>query len=207
MLNLDLLSEGLKSLPVPADISAPLSHCQTLDIKARRLGFSDYHHFRQVLKKVPEDEFADVATALLQEICAMRLSDPGLLYYDFTAEFDSVSFISEHLGYDKAGNEVRVPRLVTGDLKALQMLRNVGPLYVIANASELIAWRWFWGGTAYLPEELAKAHFPRCFNQEHRVVENPCLELVRAKHRLNDPTRKIFGKAAPRRAGPAKGLR
>lgn len=58
MLNIALLSEGLKSLPVPADISAPLSHCQSLNIKAQRLGFRDYHHFRQVLKKVPEDEFA-----------------------------------------------------------------------------------------------------------------------------------------------------
>lgn len=137
----------------------------------------------------------------------MRLSDPGSLYYDFTAEFDSVSFVSEYLGYDKDGNEVRVPRLVTGDLKALQMLRSVGPLYVIANASELITWRWFWRGPAYLPGELAKAYFPTCFNREHHVVERPCLELVRAKHRLNDPLRKILGKATSGRTGPAKGLR
>lgn len=203
MLNLALLSEGLKSLPVPADISATLSHCQTLDIKARRLGFSDYHHFRQVLRGVPDDEFAAVATALLQEICGMRLSNPESLYYEFTAEFNGVSFFSEHLGYDKDGDEVRVPRQVTGDIQALRMLRSVGPLYVIANASELIGWRWFWGGTAYLPEELAKAYFPRCFNREHRVVENPCLELVRAKHRLNDPLRKILGNATSGRARPA----
>lgn len=46
---------------------------------------------------------------------------------------------------------------------------------------------------AYVPETLAKANFARCFNREHRMVEYPSLELVRAKHRLNNPPRKIFG--------------
>lgn len=203
MLNFALLLEGLKSLPAPADISAPLSHCQLLDVKARQLNFNNYHHFRQILKKAPEDEFVEIATALLREICAKRLSNPGSLYYEFTAEFDSVRFFSEHLGYDKRGNEVRVPRPVTGDVESLQLLRSQlgDPLYVIANDTELLVWRWIWGGTAYLPETLAKANFWRCFDREQRVVENPCLRLVRAKHRLNDPLRKIFGSTTPQGAG------
>lgn len=120
------------------------------------------------------------------------------LYYEFTAEFNGVRFFSKHLGYDKGGNEVRVPRPMTGDVEALQMLRSREPLYVIANDNELLYWRWFWVGTAYVPETLANAHFPRCGNREHRVVENPCLKLVRAKHLLNDPLRKIHGNITPR---------
>lgn len=81
------------------------------------------------------------------------------------------------------------------------MLRSGEPLYVIANDTELLMWRWLWSGTAYVPETLAKTHFPRCFDREDRVVEDPCLKLVRAKHLLNDPLKKIIGNTTSRGVG------
>jgi len=71
------------------------------------------------------------------------------------------------------------------------------PLYVVANKGEFLMWRWLWSGTAYVPETLAKATFARCFEREHRVVEDPYLKLVRAKHLLNDPLKKILGNTTP----------
>jgi len=58
-------------------------------------------------------------------------------------------------------------------------------------------WRWLWSGTAYVPETLAKANFARCFDGGKRVVVDPCLKLVRAKHLLNDPLKKIFVSTTP----------
>lgn len=182
------LVEGLKSLSVSADASAELSHCQLLDVRAQQLKFNNYHHFLQFLKRTPRDQFGDVSLRLMREICAQRLPIPDATYYEFMRLPDGVGFYSYWLGWDKDGDEVRAPRPLDGFRTVPQLRKEVEhAVYVISNPDELAVWRILWGATAYVPEELAKAHFRTYFEKGHLVEENPPMRKVRAKYRHSDP--------------------
>ena len=182
------LKAGLKSLPVAADVSAGLCHCQVLTVKARQLGFNDYNHFKQVLKKAPRDQFGDISLRLMREICGMRLPEPGETYFEFMRLPDGVGFYSHWIGWDKQGDEVRIPRPLNGFASVPRLRQEVDhPVYVISNPSELTAWRLIWGATAYLSEELAKTHFKIYFEKDHLVEKDPPMRKVSARYRRNDP--------------------
>lgn len=182
------LKAGLKSLPVSADVSADLCHCQLLTVRARQLGFNDYNHFKQVLKKAPRDAFGNISLRLMREICEKRLPEPGSTYYEFMRLPDGVGFYSQWIGWDNKGDEVRVPRPLDGFASVPRLRAEVDhPVYVISNLDELTAWRLVWGKSAYLPEQLAKAYFKTYFEKDHLVDQDPPMRKVNARYRRNDP--------------------
>lgn len=181
------LKDGLKSLPVDAEVLAGLSPCQVLELKARQLKFNSYNHFRQFLKKAPPDQFGDISLALMRDICQKRLPERGSVCFEFTSLSDGVAFYSRWVGWDKKGNEVRVPRPIDGFVTVPRLRATVDhPIYVVTNSVEYLAWLFVWHGMAYLPEELAKAHLPFCFRKDHLVEEDPPTRAVRSKYRRSE---------------------
>jgi hypothetical protein len=176
---------GLKSLSEAVDTPANLSHCQALEFQARKLGFKSFHHFRESLNGIPQDSFAAISLGLMRRICEKRL--PSLnnsSYYEFVPLPNGVGYYSHWIGWDKFGEEVRVPRPLEGKTSVKKMREAVEhPIYVLESERELIAWQAVWRSTAYVPEELAKANFPKSFNKQHLVSENPPLDLIKRKIR------------------------
>jgi hypothetical protein len=89
---------------------------------------------------------------------------------------------SSWIGWDKNGDEVRVPRRLdgAGTVPSLRS-QSESPIYVIERDTELLAWRAHWGSTAIVPEDLAKEHFGSLFDRGHLVASEPPMDLVRAK--------------------------
>lgn len=158
-----------------------LKHTQYLNYCAQLLGYSDYNHFKGCLESAPSDRIGDFHTALMKKICALRVPKEDVDHVRFS-HFDgtSIGFDSYFIGWDKRGNEVRVPR--TGHCKlAIIDFRTYldHPLYVIETEAEFSAWQWNWGSFAAVPVAMAKAHFGSIFNKQHLVVENPPLDLIK----------------------------
>lgn len=175
----DVLS-GLKSLSTAPDSPPDLSHCQRLNFQARSLGFQSYDHFRRTLRRVPTDSFPAVSLGLMRRVCEKRLPQSSdCYYYEFVPLPSGMGYYSHWIGWDRSGNEVREPRPLNG-LRSVERLRKVVdfPVYVIESERELVAWQHVWRSTAYLPEELAKQHFARCFDKRRLVVENLPLGAV-----------------------------
>jgi hypothetical protein len=162
-----------------------LKHTQYLNYCAQLLGYTDYNHFKGCLDSAPSDRLGDYHTSLMKKICALRVPKEGVEHVrlsDYNGR--SISFDSYFIGWDKHGNEVRVPE--TGHCSpAITDFRTFfdRPLYVIETEAELLAWQWNWGSFAAVPVAMAKSHFPSLFNKKHLVVENPPLELIKRKIR------------------------
>lgn len=181
MFTLKEVVDGFKSVDLAG--SAPeAGHCRNLIAKARALGFRDYHDFLMHLKCMPQEEFASVSLKLMREICAMRLpSDNTLPYFELLPLPSGMGYYSQWIGWDKYGEEVRVPRPLAAR-NSVSNLRGLGryPVYVIESERELIAWRSIWRSRAYVRAELAMEEFPAMFGKGHLVAKNVPTSLIRA---------------------------
>jgi hypothetical protein len=159
-----------------------LSHCQLLEAKARKLGFESFHHLRTWLSSTPSDRIGNYSLALMRKICAMRLPTLQCSYYEFMIlPNNGVGYYSCWIGWDRCGEEVRVPRPLAG-LSTVYGLRKIAehPIHVVESVKELGAWRYNWLSTALVPEELAKSNFPMAFNKQMLVEQSPTLDKIRS---------------------------
>jgi hypothetical protein len=51
----------------------------------------------------------------------------------------------------------------------------------VESDKELLAWRYNWLSTAFIPEQLARRFFPFAFNKDFMVEKNPPLAKIRAR--------------------------
>ncbi len=175
--------EALKELASNDERSHEESHCKLLEEYAKGLGFQSYHHFLHSLRNLPDERFGGVSLRLMREICVKRLPSLDCAYYEFQSfAFDEVAFYSRWAGWDKHGDEVRVPRALKGKPTATGMRKLAQyPVYVVESSRELLAWRYHWKSTALIPEELAREFFAFAFQKHLLVEKNPPLELVKAR--------------------------
>lgn len=169
------------------DPIAGLGHCQMLDAKSQELGFQNYHHLRETLRGLPDDQFGPVSIGLMRRVCETKLPSQDCPYFEFYSwpnnnKQGEVGFCSHWIGWDKHGEEVRVPRPLSG-YESVVGLRKIEqrPIYVVETEIELLLWQFRWGAIGYVPEALAKQFFRSSFNKEHRVEKDPPLDLVKAK--------------------------
>ncbi|EGQ9065139.1 hypothetical protein WD347_004562 [Vibrio parahaemolyticus] len=161
--------------------SEDYSHCQLLNLYSRNLGFQSFHHLQTSLKTIPNDNFGQISTKLMRKVCASKLPSQDSSYFEFWCHADgSISFYSYWIGWDRFGKEVRVPRPLIG-LSSVKGLReqNDAPVYVLESSKEVLAWKYGWKGTAYMPESIAREYFAFSFNKDHLVDKNPNMALVR----------------------------
>jgi len=173
---------AFKSMEV-ANVPTNLTHAQTLDYKAKLLGFAHYHHFKTSLEKAPADRAAHIRDAIMRKICAARLPHPEARHVRMVAHDDeNVGFDSYWIGWDKQGDEVREARTGFGKsrIEAFRA-RNLQPIYLLNDGQELIAWLTGWRSFAAVPVDLAQEYFPDMFDQKHLVAENPPYELIDKK--------------------------
>ena len=165
------------------DPSPEKTHCQLLEKYARELGFQSYYHFIHSLKNLPNEQFGSVSLKLMREICVKKSPSLDEAYFEFQAfSNQKISFYSSWAGWDKYGDEVRVPRALLG-VETATGLRELAPypVYVVESIRELLAWRYHWRSTALIPEKLAKEFFAFAFKRSLLVEKNPPMDLVEAK--------------------------
>jgi hypothetical protein len=158
------------------------SHCQALEFHAKQLGFQSFHHLKESLKRLPSDRFDKVSLKLMRQISLRRLPSLNCAYFEFMAADGNFGFYSYWIGWDKRGEEVRVPRPLTGAETAAGLRKiAASPIYVVESDKELLAWRYNWLSTALIPEQLARRFFPFAFNKDFMVEKNPPLAKIRAR--------------------------
>lgn len=174
--------DNIKSLVDSLDWDG-LSRCQMLELHSRRLGFESYHHLRTSLKGASPDQIGAYSIKLIRKICASRLPMVDSSYFKFWSFREGpIGYYSYWIGWDKNGEEVRVPRPLDGRPSTEGLRRtNNDPIYVIESDREVVCWRHLWGGVALMPEELAKTTFPLSFDKEVLVDPDPPMDLVDAK--------------------------
>ncbi|EJU8778381.1 hypothetical protein R7D66_23565 [Vibrio sp. Vb2354] len=161
--------------------SEDYTHCQLLNLYSRNLGFENFHQLQTSLKALPKDNFGQISTKLMRKVCAQKLPSQDSSYFEFLCHPDgSTSFYSYWIGWDRFGKEVRVPRPLIGltSVKGMREHRDM-PVYVLESSKEVLAWKYGWKGTAYMPESVAREFFAFSFNKEHLVDDNPDMEQVR----------------------------
>ena len=182
MFALQEVIDAVKDL-ASADLKSDLSHCQLLNARVRELGYQSFHHFRETLRHIPPDRFGNVSLQLMRQVCAARIPTLDCAYYEFQVlPRHGVGFYSHWIGWDKHGDEVRVPRPLIGTPTASGLRRIADyPIYVVESEKELLVWKDIWRSTALVPENIAKSSFPLAFKKEHLVEKNPPLERIRAQ--------------------------
>jgi hypothetical protein len=177
---LNLVKQQVINNPVPG-----LSHCQMLNAKSQELGFQSYHHLREGLKGLPDDQFGPVSIGLMRRLCETKLPSQDCPYYEFYTwpnKHGEISFYSEWAGWDKYGEEVRVPRPLDGRESVLGLRKiEERPIYVVETEIEVLLWQFRWGAIGYVPEALARLFFGSTFNKERRIEKDPSMDLVKAK--------------------------
>jgi hypothetical protein len=118
----------------------------------------------------------------MRQISLRRIPSLDCTYFEFMATGRHFGFCSYWIGWDKRGEEVRVPRPLIG-AETAPSLRKMAthPIYVVESDKELLAWRYNWLSTALIPEQLAKRFFPFAFNKDFMVEKNPPLARIRAR--------------------------
>jgi hypothetical protein len=158
------------------------SHCQALEFHAKQLGFQSFHHLKRSLKRLPSDRIDEVSLKLMRQISLRRIPSLDCDYFEFMAADGNFGFYSYWIGWNKRGEEVRVPRPLTGPATAAGLRKNADfPIYVVESDKELLAWRYNWLSTALIPEQLARRFFPFSFNKVFMVEKNPPLAKIRAR--------------------------
>ena len=177
--------QNVKS-PSAIDESVPeFSHCQLLEVRARWLGFQSFNHMRETLRHLPADNLSRVSLGLMRRLCANKLPSQDCAYYEFIRLPKGVGYYSYWIGWDKHGDEVRVPRPLVG-LDSVRAVRKASgvPVYVVENDRELTAWQNVWRSTAYIPKDLAVRRFPLQFEKRHLVEPDPPMNLVKMRANL-----------------------
>lgn len=166
MFKYDEILKAVKSLAANDPIGG-FSHCQILEIKIRQLGFQSAHHMRETLKHLSPARFPSVSVSLMRKICERRLPSLDCEYFEFMMlPKGGVGFYSEWAGWDRNGDEVRVPRPLDG-ISTTQGLRKLAkyPIYVAESQKEVTAWRYNWQSTTLIPGQLARETFPLSFSK------------------------------------------
>ena len=108
-----------------SDVTTKRSHCQALDSYAMRLGYESFHHFREYLEQLPSDRLGEASLKLMRHICASRTPTLDCAYFEFLElGGGDFGYYSRWLGWDKEGEEVRVPRALNGQRSAYEILRS-----------------------------------------------------------------------------------
>ncbi|MBL4265731.1 hypothetical protein H8F11_13325 [Vibrio fluvialis] len=178
---------GVKAV-AKSNRSEDYSHCQLLNLYSRNLGFENFYRLQNSLKDLPKDTFGKISTKLMRTICTQKLPSQDSSYFEFSCHTDgSISFYSYWVGWDRYGKEVRVPRPLIGleSVKGMRGVRDM-PVYVLESSKEILAWKYGWKGTAYIPESLAREFFAFSFNKEHLVDDNPDMEQVQKNSPFGD---------------------
>lgn len=109
--------DAVKSLAA-SDVTPERSHCQMLDFYAKQLGYESFHHFRQFLERLPSDRLGGASLRLMRHICASRTPTLNCAYFEFMElGGGDFAYYSRWLGWDKEGEEVRVPEAVYHPLR------------------------------------------------------------------------------------------
>lgn len=179
MFSSQMLISSLKRLAAKDENLPSLSHQQRLNHHARRVGFLNYEHYQKHLKNPPNNSLDNLSLRLVEYFCSTKLPSLNCPYYEFTPDRGSVIYYSYWIGYDKNGEEVRIPRPLEGR-DSVMMLRKhqQHPVYVVESEQELLTWLFRWNSKAYIPEKLAHKFFPRCFNKHHLVERDFDREMV-----------------------------
>ncbi|MEN5139457.1 hypothetical protein [Pseudomonas juntendi] len=182
MFTTEFILSAFKSMEV-AEVPQHLTHAQTLEYKAKLLGFAHYHHFKTNLEKAPADGAAHIHDALMRKICAARLPHAQASHVRMVAHDDEdIGFDSYWVGWDERGDEVREARTGFGRSRIEEFrARTLQPLYLLNDEQELIAWLKGWHSFAAVPVDLAKEYFPDIFDQKYLVAENPPYALIDEK--------------------------
>jgi hypothetical protein len=187
MFQVSELIDAVKNL-ASTDLEYGRSHCQALDFHAKQLGFHSFHHLTRSLKRLPSDRIGTISVKLMRQISLRRIPSLDFTYFEFMATGGDFGFYSYWIGWDKRGQEVRVPRPLTGAEIAASLRKMAAyPIYVVESDKELLAWRYNWLSTALIPEHLAKRFFPFAFNKDFMVEKNPPWAKIHARAKRDYP--------------------
>lgn len=152
--------------------SQGMSYSERLDAHAREIGFNSYQHFLLSLAKLSDERIGNISTKLMRLACARTLPKPSHHYYEFIAHKDRrMRFYSHWIGWDKRGQEVRVPSTMNASYRVPNLReRLAAPVYVIENRKQLLAWRNKWRGMAYVLRAIAERELSPAFDREQDVV-------------------------------------
>ncbi|HEJ4043551.1 hypothetical protein LER27_13895 [Pseudomonas aeruginosa] len=152
-----------------------MTYCQRLDHLSRKIGFNNRHHIEKVLSNLTDDQIGKISTKLMRLACAKALPKPNRAYFEFIAQRGrNMRFYSSWAGWDKRGQEVRVPRGLDGFYSVPRLREQLtAPVYVIETDRQLVAWRNKWHGMAYVPAALAREHMKEAFARYEAVVKGP----------------------------------
>lgn len=173
---------AFKRLASVEDSPSNKSHCQRLNYHAERLGFQTFEHYRRWLKSAPEKSLGKLSIGLMEHVCATKLPSLDEPYFEFTPMPEGFSYYTHWIGWDKCGNEVRVPRPLNAQDSVPQLRKLLDyPIYVIESVHELLAWQYRWKSTGYIPESIARDFFASFFKKDHLVDPNVSTELIRQR--------------------------
>jgi hypothetical protein len=176
------LVSALKSLASVDDSLPDKSYNQLLNYHAQRLQFQSYEHFRRYVNSAPSVALGNLSTKLMERVCASKLPSFNEPYYEFTPFPGGLGYYSHWIGWDKNGNEVRVPRPLDAQhsVPAVRKLLKK-TIYVIENKSEILPWQYLWRAPAYISHSIATEFYPRFFSQEHLVDPDVPRKLVQLR--------------------------
>lgn len=149
-----------------------MSYSERLDFHAKEIRFNNYQHFLLSLAKLSDDRIGKINTKLMRLACARALPGLNRRYYEFIAHKDRrMRFYSHWLGWDKCGQEVRVPSLMNAPYRVPDLRERLdAPVYVIETPAQLLAWRHKWQGMAYIAQPLAELELRPAFNRKQDVL-------------------------------------
>lgn len=171
--SVDCVKKNLKSL-VRCSPDQGMGYTERLNFHAREIGFNNYDHFLRSLVKLSDDRLGNIDTKLMRLICARTMPRPSRDYFEFIAHKDRrMRFYSHWIGWDKRGQEVRVPSLMNAPYRVPNLRERLdAPVYVIETRAQLLAWRNKWRGMAYVVQELAERELRPAFDRERDVVHD-----------------------------------
>lgn len=148
------------------------SYSERMDFHAKEIGFNSYQHFLLSLAKLSDDRIGKIDTKLMRMACARAMPKSSQAYFEFIAHKDRrMRFYSHWIGWDKRGQEVRVPSLMNASFRVPNLRERLdAPVYVIETRTQLRAWRYKWQGMAYVVQELAERELDPAFDRERDVV-------------------------------------
>lgn len=176
------LINAVKSLADVDGSGSGFSYCQLLDFHAQSLNFQNFRHYRQWVKSAPETSLLNLSTRLRERVCATKLPTLDEPYVEFTPLPTGIGYYSYWIGWDKHGEEVRIPRPLDAQHSVPRLRKlKLHPVYVVESPEELISWQYRWKAPAYIPEKLAQEFYPCCFEKRHLVDPNVPTEVVKRR--------------------------
>ncbi|MCF5016489.1 hypothetical protein GIW67_00775 [Pseudomonas lactis] len=184
MFDFECVTNAVRAMELDS-VPDDLSRCRQLELKAKHLGYQNWNHLLDTLKNEPaKDRLHKSTMRLMQRVCQVRLPLRNKAYVQLTVlPVGGVGHYSYWIGWDKTGNEVRVPRPIDGREQARKLRKlQPSPVFAIETERELIAWQHLWFSTAIVLPDLAREFFPALFNKTHLVAKNPPIDIIKEKY-------------------------